>query len=290
MLNSNDNEINITDEEFRLIRDLLHEHCGVYYDDSESSKYFIDKRLAYTLEKNQLSSFTEFYYMIKYDKVNGPAEMSSMVDLLTIHETYFFREDRQLTCFQKELLPELHKKNLGTKQLKIWSAGCSTGEEAYTLAMLIEETGMFKEWDWEVIATDLSPQVLSKARKGCYRKSAFRGTNSEYETYLAKYFHQDEEEIYTISDELKKHITFFQLNLMDEQRLAFISRLDVIFCRNVIIYFNHDGKKRVINTFRDKLIQNGFLLLGHSESLMSISNDFALRHFNYDMVYQKECK
>jgi chemotaxis protein methyltransferase CheR len=207
------------------------------------------------------------------------------MDVLTTNETYFFREAFQLKAFTDEILPELmaEKEKKGERSLRIWSAGCSTGEEPYTIAMLLLELGCCKGWRVEIIGTDISHRVLQQARKAVYGKSAFRATD---EAYIGRFF-QEQDGSFKIADEVKELVTISHLNLFDQNRLALFGKMDVIFCRNVIIYFDQIAKKKVIEVFYRALREGGFLLLGHSESLMNISTAFALRHLRNDMVYQK---
>jgi len=174
------------------------------------------------------------------------------------------------------------KEKKGERSLRIWSAGCSSGEEPYTIAMLLLEMG-FKGWRVEIIGADISQRVLQLARKAVYGKSSFRATE---EAYIRRYF-QEQDGSYKIADKVKELVTISHLNLFDENRLTLLGKMDIIFCRNVIIYFDQMAKKKVVEVFYRMLRDGGYLLLGHSESLMNISTAFVLRHLQNDMVYQK---
>jgi chemotaxis protein methyltransferase CheR len=275
-------EVKMSEEEFRLVRDLIYNHCGIYFDNE--SKYLLDKRLARRLTHHNLSGFRDYYHYLKYDK-NKDQELSDIMDVLTTNETYFFREAFQLKAFTDEIAPEIiqSKSESYEKKVRIWSAGCSTGEEPYTIAMLILEKGLFKDLNVEIIGTDISHRVVQFARKAVYGKSSFRSTD---EAYTKKYF-QEQDGSYRVCDKVRELVTISHLNLLDQNRLAMLGRMDVIFCRNVIIYFDQQAKKKVIESFYKSLRDSGYLLLGHSESLMNISAAFSLRHFKNDMVYQK---
>jgi chemotaxis protein methyltransferase CheR len=264
---------------FKQLRDMMYEHCGVWLD--EQSKFFVEGRLQESLRRHRFGSFKDLYYFLKYDSRRAE-EFATIVDLLTIHETYFFREDHQLHALQREILPELMK-HRQDRTLRIWSAGCSTGEEPYTVSMLLLEKEELKDWTIEIFATDISQRVLQSARRGLYQPTAFRSTDPKY---VSKYFTK-EESAFRITDAVKRNVIFLHLNLMDTNKIAFINPMDIIFCRNVIIYFDLASKRKVINLFHAKLKDNGYLLLGHSESLINISTAFALRHLKHDMVYQK---
>lgn len=273
-------ELQLTEEEFRLIRDLIYNHCGLFFDDD--SKYLLDRRLAQRVARHNLSGFREYYQFLKYDR-RRDEEIADIMDLLTTNETYFFREAFQLRAFTDEIVPEVMKQKHKERTLRIWSAGCSTGEEPYTIAMLLLEMGCFHGWRIEIVGSDISHRVVQHARKGVYTKSSFRATE---ERYLKRFFTETDEG-YRISDPVRELVTISQMNLFDANRLALLGKMDVIFCRNVIIYFDQSSKKRVIESFYNTLRGGGYLLLGHSESLMNISTAFALKHLKNDMVYQK---
>jgi chemotaxis protein methyltransferase CheR len=273
-------QIELPDDLFRLFREMLYDKSGVYLDDG--SKLFLENRLQNSVCRLQLDNFKDYYYFLKYDR-RKDEELANFIDLLTIHETFFFREERQLAALKEEILPELADRKRKERLLRVWSAGCSTGEEPYTISMLIKEQDVFKGWDVEIFGSDISQRVLQSARRGIYQSSAFRTTDPRY---IANYFHK-EGAAYRIDDRIKESVTFLGLNLMDVQKLALINMMDVIFCRNVIIYFDKTAKKKVIDVFYQKLRDHGYLLLGHSESLINVSTVFELRHLNHDLVYQK---
>jgi chemotaxis protein methyltransferase CheR len=273
-------QIELPDDVFRLLRDSLYEQSGVFLDDN--SKFFMENRLQHSVRRRQFDNFRDYYYFLKYDRKKDE-EFATFIDLLTIHETYFFREENQLKAFNEEILPELLKRKHRERSLRIWSAGCSTGEEPYTIAMLILEQDAFKGWDIEIFGSDISQRVLQSARRGIYQATSFRSTDPRY---TASYFHK-EGNSYRIDDRIKKSVTFLGLNILDTHKLALINMMDVIFCRNVIIYFDPASKKKAIEIFHKKLKNYGYLLLGHSESLINISTAFALRHLKHDLVYQK---
>ncbi len=275
-------EIPMSDEEFRLIRDLVYSHCGLFFDND--SKYLLEKRLGKRLSLHNLAGYRDYYHLLRYNRVKEQ-ELSDIMDILTTNETYFFREAFQLKAFTDEIMPELiaEKEKKGERTLRIWSAGCSSGEEPYTIAMLLLELGCCRGWRVEIVGTDISHRVLQLARRAIYGKSSFRATE---ETYIRKYF-REEDGNYKVVDAVKELVTISHLNLFDQNRLALLGRMDVIFCRNVIIYFDQTAKNKVVEIFYRMIREGGFLLLGHSESLMNISTAFSLRHLKNDMVYQK---
>lgn len=274
--------IPLPDDIFRLLRDFIHGYCGIYFDDG--SRYLLERRLSRRLEQHRFKSFEEYYRYLRYDR-KREEELTVLIDNLTTNETYFFRENPQLRAFAEEILPELRETLAERKVLRIWSAGCSTGEEPYTIAMLLIESGnWWRDWQVEILGSDINQRVLHTARKGVYNKTSHRVTSP---AMLSKYFVEEEKGDYRIIDKVKELVSFSSLNLLDPAKANLISHMDVIFCRNVIIYFDKESKKKVIESFSGKLREGGYLLLGHSESLINLSNAFVLRTLKNDMVYQK---
>lgn len=282
MLFFNDSNIKMADDEFLLVRDLIYNFSGLFF--ADDNRFLLEHRLSPRLAHHQLATFHDYYYYLRYDQ-NREQELSDIMDLLTTNETYFFRESFQLKAFTDEIVPELvvRKGARGDRHLRIWSAGCSTGEEPYTIAMLLFDRPDLAGWKVEIIGTDISQRVLHHARKGVYGNSSFRVT----EPYYKGRFFLEQEGGYRIADNIRELVTFSRLNLYDQSRFLFLGKMDIIFCRNVIIYFDQPAKKRVIENYYATLNPGGFLLLGHSESLMNISTAFRLRHLKNDMVYEK---
>ncbi|MBI5101461.1 MAG: protein-glutamate O-methyltransferase CheR [Nitrospirae bacterium] len=275
-----DEIVPLSEDVFRLIRDIIRDYCGLFFDDS--SRYLLEKRLSRRVRSHHLDDFRDYYRFLRYDR-NSSQELSEIMDILTVNETYFFREQNQLKAFSQEILEELKHTNAARKTLRIWSAGCSTGEEPYTVGMLINEKTEFRDWDIEIYGSDINQRVLQTARRGVYRKNSFRTTEPYF---LSRYF-VEEEGGSRIADAIKKNVNFSYLNLLDPFKMKFLGKMDVIFCRNVLIYFDTVSRKKVIENFHDRLNDGGYLLLGHAESLINISTAFNLKHFKNDMVYQK---
>lgn len=273
--------IPLGEDEFRLLRDLIKGEIGLFFDDG--SRFLLERRLSRRLKMHHLSDFRDYYRFLLYDKKRDE-EMTAVVDLLTVNETFFFREQNQLRAFSDEILPEIRETNRDRKKIRVWSAGCSTGEEPYTVAMLILEYGRFLGWDIEIFGSDINQRVLTTARRGIFRKNSFR-TSEQY--FMDKYFKEEDDGSFIISEDVKRLVNFSHLNLLDPFKVRFVAQMDVIFCRNVLIYFDHPARKKVVDNFYDSLVGGGYLLLGHAESLMNISTSFALRHLKNDMVYQK---
>ena len=272
--------LELPDDVFRLLRDAIYKRTGMWF--SDSSKYLLQKRLSPRARELNFESFQKYFYFLQYDPRAG-AEFDEISDLVTTKETYFFREPSQLTAFVDEIVPDILSRK-GVRKIRVWSAGCSTGEEPYYIAILLQESRAFERVAFDIFASDISQQVLVRARKGQYREAAFRATNPDIRD---KYFSREEDGSWRIRDEIRNRVSFGRLNLYDEPRVSLLGYVDVTFCRNVIIYFDDSSKRMVINSFYNRLIDGGYLLLGHSESLISLSTQFKLQHLRNDMVYQK---
>lgn len=273
----------MTDAEYRMFCELVRSHCGLHF--NTNSRYLVEKRVARRVAELDVGSFAAYHYLLRNGS-QADEELSSVVDLLTTNETYFFREENQLKALIGEIIPELllRRRNWGSSSaVSIWSAGCSSGEEPYTVIALALEAGLQPGRDLRVYASDISRTMLTKSRRGLYREASLRETNPiRRERYFV-----EKDGHHRICDEVKRHVDFIHLNLLDRSKIALLGNMDVILCRNVIIYFDADTKKRVIDTFHDKLNPGGYLLLGHSESLINVSSAFELRHLKNDMVYRR---
>jgi chemotaxis protein methyltransferase CheR len=277
---SSNHHLELPDDVFRLLRDAIYRRTGIWFTDA--SRYLLQKRLSPRARELSFDSFQKYFYFLQYDP-RADGEFDVIYDLVTTNETYFFREPAQVTAFVEEIVPELVS-GKAMKKIRIWSAGCSSGEEPYSIAMLLQEAGWFDRASFEIFASDLNQQVLARARKGHYREAAFRSTDP---TLREKYFARQPDGSWHIADSIRNRVSFGRVNLYDEARVAVLGSLDVIFCRNVIIYFDDASKKSVIRNFYNRLLDGGYLLLGHSESLISLSTEFKLKHLKNDMVYQK---
>lgn len=275
------NVIPLSTEEFRLIRDLISEYCGIYFDDR--LKFIVQLRLNNRLSTHKMKDFREYFRLLKYDK-NKDEELQTIIDILTVNETYFFRGGTQIEVFRNEILPELKETKKAEKRIRIWSAGCSTGEEPYTIAMCLLEDKDFADWDINVIGSDISQRVLKTARKGTYKQNSFRCTDGYF---INAYFEKNENGDYSIKDRVRHLVNFSFLNLIDSYKVRLIGPVDIIFCRNVLMYFAPDARRIVAENLFDILKDGGYLFLGHSESLMNITTKFKLRHLKADIVYQK---
>ena len=282
MLAANSDQNILSQVDFEAIRDFIHKKSGLWFPDNK--KYLIENRLRKRMDELGLANCRDYLYRIKYD--NEMKEFDTFMDLITINETSFFRNLPQLTTFKEIVLPKLIEKNGAQdfKRLKIWSAGCSTGEEPYTLAIILHEAiPDIKDWKIEIIANDISQSALYTARMGVYQKPALRNTDQKI---LLKYFELDGDS-FRIRDEIRRLVRIKHLNLNDPIQVATITDCDVIFCRNVMIYFSNEAKKNLVRQFYKSLKPDGFLFIGHSETLHGISRAFELEYLKQSLIYRK---
>lgn len=275
--------LRMSDAEFRMFCELLRDRSGLHFD--SETRFLVEKRLARRVHSLELGSFAEYHYHLR-SGIEGDREFSHVIDELTTNETYFFRERRQLEALIQEILPQKleQRSALGrTAPINIWSAGCSSGEEPYSVVMMAKEAGIQPGTDFRIYASDISGNMLRKSRTGLYREASFRET----EAHLRDRYFIEKDGLFAIRDDIKQRVDLTQLNLLDRSKIALLGTMDVILCRNVIIYFNLETKKEVIETFYDKLRPGGYLLLGHSESLINVTSAFELAHLKRDLVYRR---
>jgi len=266
-----------------MLCELVRNHCGLHFD--ETSRFLVEKRVEKRVRELDLGTFSEYHYHLRRGE-HGDTELSHLIDALTTNETYFFRERSQLRALVDEILPELcleRRHGQVDRPVSIWSAGCSSGEEPLSVVMSALESGLVPGRDFRVYGSDISRRMLSRARRGVYRETSLRDTPAE----LRRRYFQEKDGEWALSDEIRSHVDFVHLNLLDPAKLALLGRMDVILCRNVIIYFDASTKERVIDSFYEKLRPGGHLLLGHSESLINLSTAFTLRHLKSDLVYRR---
>ncbi len=293
-------------DEFRLLRDLFAARTGLNF--GPEARFALERRLRERLLILKLTSFAEYHHYLRFG-LRADDEWDEAVDLLTTNETYFFREDRQLRAFQNELLPMLYQQARPSRRLSIWSAGCSTGEEAYTVAILVHQSGLFSPrrrlangsgwsplvasgavaapddpaaWDVRIYGSDISRRCVAAARRGVYGESSFRATPDDQR----RAFFQERSDGWHVVDTVRQMCHFGQTNLLDD-RSHVLGRADAIFCRNVLIYFDARARKTAIEALYERLNPGGVLLLGHSESLLNVSTAFELLHLKEDLVYRK---
>ncbi len=273
----------LSKETFMLLRELVYKKCGIFFQDSKA--YLLEKKISVRFDKTGAKTFEEYHHLLS-DGLRGDREFVCLVDVMTNKETSFFRDPRQLETFKENVLSKILEESAQSlsKKLSVWSAGCSTGEEPYTLAMMIMEDGTFaKEWKVEIIGSDISSFALDTARKGLYSWYAVRNMS---QSYLNKYFSKDED-VYELMPAVRKMVTFKKINLFNEPEIRLTDKLDVVFCRNVLIYFSEDSKKKVVTNLAQALKKGGYLIVGFSETISHLTDLVQPVNMGGCMVYQK---
>jgi chemotaxis protein methyltransferase CheR len=273
------------DPVFRQIRDLVYKVCGIFQ--LEEKLYLMADACGRRMKQLSIRTPREYWDLLTAHS-NREAELRQLLNEVTIGETCLFRSPPQLDALRKVILPELvaDRSRQITKRLRIWSAGCSTGEEPYTLAMnmLEESEHLLKGWTVEILATDLNDRSVETAKAGIYGDYALRATTDYFKRkYLSPF---DDKKLQT-RPEVKKLITFSRLNLQDDSRMLFMKGMDLIFCCNVLIYFDGPSKAKVIDHFFSNLNFGGYFFLGTSESLFKLNDKFHLVHFPGTIAYWK---
>jgi chemotaxis protein methyltransferase CheR len=275
----------LIDPIFRQIRDLVYKVSGIFQ--LEEKLYLLVDGCSRRMKKLNISTARAYSERLTTGS-SRDSELRELLNELTIGETCLFRSQPQLDALRRVILPELvtEKTTQIVKRLRIWSAGCSTGEEPYTLAMnMLEESDhLLKGWTVEILATDLNDRSVETAKAGIYGDYALRST-SEY--FKRKYFTQTDDKKLQVKPEVKKLISFSRLNLQDDSRMLFMKGMDLIFCCNVLIYFDGPSKSKVIDHFFNNLNFGGYFFLGTSESLIRLNNQFHLVHFPGAISYWK---
>lgn len=272
--------IEMTDSEFKLFRDFIYEKSGINY--TENKKIILQNRIRRRMRELELNSYMNYFEMIK----NKPMENEEMIkffDEVTTNETSFFRHDRQFVALKNMIIPELLQIKK-TKDISVWSAAASMGKEAYTIGMILNTVKELSGFRKSILGTDLNQKVLEMAKLGEYDLKDEKDIPDEFKSFIIR---DTEKGIMKISPELKKMVEFKRFNLKDS--FAMLPKMDIIFCRNVFIYFEKKTQSEIVARFYEKLIPGGFFILGHSETLNGISDKFTYRKFNGEnlMIYQK---
>jgi chemotaxis protein methyltransferase CheR len=270
----------ISQDDFLKFQEYFYRKTGIRFEDTK--RYFVDKRLMERMGHSGCASFREYFSKLRFE-ADG-TELQALVNLMTVNETYFFREDYQFDCLVKSILPEIVARKKDRSPIRIWALPSSSGEEAYTIAMsLIERWPGINTHDVEIISSDIDTNILTQARAGLY---SARSTMHVPESYLRKYFKKTAGG-FQIDDTLRNAVEFTRVNLQDPSDVKPYRNFDVIFCRNLLIYFDDVSRKQAAETFYDALQPGGFILLGHSESMSRISSLFRVRKFEDAIVYQR---
>jgi len=277
--------VKMSDEIFRVLREFIYQQTGIYFQDNK--KYLLEGRIGKRVQLLGLKTYDDYLQFVKYG-THRTEEMRHFYDAITINETFFFRNEPQFEAFEQTLVPAILARRgaLTRQKLRVWSAASSSGEEAHTIAMLYLEKlrTKYQGLELEVVGTDISNAVLETARKGVYREYSIRNMPKQY---LDKYF-TVEDVRYLLRDEVKRLVRFDNMNLYDQTRMRQMTGFDVIFCCNVLIYFDTQSKIQVISNLYNALNRGGYLFIGYAESLHGISTAFKLENFPKTVAYKKE--
>ena len=267
-------------ETFKQLREFIYEQTGITF--QENQRYLLESRLAPRLKEHNLSGYAQYLNFLRFDTYRD-RELVSLYGLITTNETYFYRDQAQLDAFIKTIVPAVMEANKTTRQLRIWSAACSSGYEPYTIALMLSDYAPLVNWNIEILGTDISEPILKLAKAGVYTAHALRHVPPHLKT---RHF-ASQGENFAISSAIKQRVKFMNLNLYDRPRLKLVRGIDVVFCRNCLIYFDDKAKHQIVTDLTSALKPNGYLIIGFSESLTKMSDVVRAQHVGRSVVYQK---
>jgi len=273
-------KITISEDDFQKFREFFYRKVGIQFENSK--RYFVDKRLIERIVQTGAKDFRDYFTMLRFEA--SGQELQKLVNVMTVNETYFFREEYQFKCLVNSILTEIIQNKKDSQPIRIWSVPSSSGEEAYSIVIyLLEHWPAIAQWDVEIISSDIDSDIIDSAQRGHYSSRSVQYVPS---TLLKKYFKASADG-YQISEEIRSTVEFTCVNLMDVADMRAYRDFDVIFCRNLLIYFDDMSRRLASETFFDALNPGGFVCLGHSESMSRISSLFRVRKFPEAIVYQK---
>lgn len=278
-------QIPLRPPEFDRLRDVIFRLSGLSY--AENKHYLLESRLQERLERRRLKDFSEYLRFLDTSPL-AQEELTYLFNQITTNETSFYRNPPQISAFQYQVMPAIAelKRRRGQNRIRIWSAGCSSGEEPYTLAIAVREAlgPDFPAWRITIEANDISNDMLERAKKAEYGDYALRATPLSVKE---KWFSQNGDSSWRPSPEIREMVRFGFLNLSDEPAMRGMAGFDVIFCRNVLIYFDADMKKKIVGHFHRALLPGGWLFVGHSEAMAGVTQEFELHQFTGALAYTK---
>lgn len=261
---ANQREFLMTQQDFDQIVKIAHQTTGIVL--SDHKKEMVYSRLARRIRRCKLSSFAEYLAHIK----NDPVENNEFINALTTNLTSFFRENHHFEHMLSTSLPDLARRNNGTKRIRVWSCAASTGEEPYSIAMMLKEHGFDRTWDVKLLATDLDSAVLDTARAGIYNEDRVRGMNPKWRD---KYLSRLADGSYSVNDDVRKLVSFKRLNVLE--RWPMKGQFDMVFCRNIVIYFDKDTQRVLFDRIANQMAPESWLYIGHSETLHRVTDRFS---------------
>ena len=271
----------INEADFEKFREFFYRKTGIQFD--HTKRYFVDKRLIDRIEATGSENFRNYFVKLRFE--TSGEEMQALVNAMTVNETYFFRESYQFDCLVNNMLDEVAKKRRKGSRIRIWSIPSSTGEEPYSVAIyLLERWAHIEDYEVEIMSSDIDTSVLQAAQRGVYSD---RSVSNLPKAYLNKYFKKRADGDWLLSRDIVDVVEFSRVNLSDPQDTRRFRDIDIIFCRNLLIYFDDISRRIAAEAMFDALNPGGFVCLGHSESMSRISSLFEVRRFPDAMVYQK---
>ena len=275
-----DPESIISDEDFLKFKEFFYRRTGINFESTK--RYFVDKRLVERIEVTGAGNFRGYFTLLRF-QASGE-ELQQLTNLMTVNETYFLREEYQFQCLVDSILPEIIRHRGGLDAIRIWCIPSSSGEEPYSVAMyLMENWPGISKWDVEIISSDIDTSILRRARAARYSLRSVQHLSAHW---LKKYFKVIGEE-YQLCDDIRDAVEFTRVNLSEPSETIAYRNFDVIFCRNLLIYFDDKSRQMAAETFYEAMNPGGFICLGHSESMSRISSLFKVRKFPEAIVYQK---
>ena len=270
----------ITTEDFLKFKEFFYRRTGISFE--ATKRYFVDKRLVERIEATHTGNFRGYFTMLRF-QASGE-ELQQLTNLMTVNETYFLREEYQFKCLVDSILPAIVRHRKGSDAIRIWCIPSSSGEEPYSIAMcLLERWNGIREWDVEIISSDIDTGILRRARAGRYSSRSVQNVPA---SWLLKYFKKSGDE-YQLCNDIREAVEFTRVNLSEPSETLAYRNFDIIFCRNLLIYFDDLSRTTAAETFYEALKPGGFICLGHSESMSRISSLFRVRKFPDAIVYQK---
>jgi chemotaxis protein methyltransferase CheR len=270
----------LTEEEFRKLCEFIYRQTGMVF--TEAKRYYVERRVVERMVATRSNSFTQYFARLR---ANAQEEIEKIINAFTVNETYFYREDHQLKCLTSDLLAQRVKSKRSGDLIRIWSAPCSTGEEPYSIAMwLLENWPLVDEYEIEIIGSDIDTDVLRFAAEGIFGKRALMRLTP---ALIEKYFTQLDVDKWQILDDLRSSVRFEPVNIVEANETRPFGKFDVIFCRNVLIYFDDVSRRIAAENLYENLWPGGFICLGHTESMSRISALFEACRFEDAIVYQR---
>ncbi|WP_337271224.1 CheR family methyltransferase [Oryzifoliimicrobium ureilyticus] len=271
----------ITSDDFARFSEYFYRKTGIHFDNSK--RYFVDRRLTDRISATGSQDFNTYFRLLRLNP--SGSETQVLTNLMTVNETYFFREAYQFDCLTDFILAEIVRQKRSGDPIRIWSMPCSSGEEPYSIAIhLMERWAHIDRYDVEIFGSDIDTTILTSAQTGIYSQRSVQGVSP---SQLKKYFTKLRDGNWQICQDLRDSVEFVRTNLNDTVDLARFSRVDVIFCRNLLIYFDDMSRRAAAEAFYETMSPGAFICLGHSESMSRISSLFKVRRFGSTIVYQK---